>query len=184
MNMRVEKKAITAPRLWLSYSHTSIIQPLWARSRTVPLSGEAMHVPGLSSHAPLCLCGLVRFLLLAVAIPRMVRITQFVSDTSNLVRLPVIRQPPVVVRIRDFEFDGVQAHGDGEVDPSPGVASNVSALISPPLASHGTPVGTVPTGKMLHQQTGVDCDDNAGTEPGKEAQDLGRLVFIVETWLL
>jgi hypothetical protein len=136
------------------------------------------------SHAPLCHFGPVLFPLLAVAIPRVLRMLQLASNTSNLVRLPVIRQPPVVVRIRDFEFDGIQAHRDGEVDPSPGVSSNVSALISPPLARHGASIGAVSAGKVLHQQTGVDCDDDARAEPGEEAQDFRRLVFVVETWLL
>lgn len=94
------------------------------------------------------------------------------------------RQPTVIVRIRNLEFDGVQAHGDGEIDPSPGVAAYIAALVRPPLACHSTSVRAVTARKVLHEQTRVNSNDDARAEPCQEAEDLGCLVVIVETGLL
>jgi len=96
----------------------------------------------------------------------------------------VTRQPAIVISIRDVEFNGVQAHSNGEVDPPPHVTSGITPLVRPPFARHGTPIGSVAAGKMLHEQACVDGNDDTRTEPRQETKDFAGLVVVVEARFL
>lgn len=93
-------------------------------------------------------------------------------------------QPAIVIGIRNLQFDSIKTHGNAEVDPSPKVTPSVPTLIGPPFTRHGTSIATIPAGKVLHEQTGVDGDDDAWAEPGQESKDLGCFVLIVQTGFL
>lgn len=106
------------------------------------------------------------------------------SVVLRSIGLPVAGKPAIVVCLRDLELDRVKTHCDSKVDPPPHVASCISALIRPPLSSNCAAVRTISTGEVLHQQTCVNCNDDAGAEPCQEAKDLGCLIVIVQAGLL
>lgn len=93
-------------------------------------------------------------------------------------------QSPIVIRVRNLQLNGVKAHGNCEVDPPPHVSASVTALVGPPLTVDGTSIRTVTTGEMLHQETGVDRDNDAGAEPCQETKDLAGIVIVIQAWLL
>lgn len=94
------------------------------------------------------------------------------------------RQPAIIVGMRNLELNGIQAHCDGKIDPSPCVPANIAALICPPLASHCASISAVAAGEVLHQKTRIHSNDNARAKPRQEPKDFARLVFVIQTGFL
>ena len=83
------------------------------------------------------------------------------------------RETVVKVILAEVELESIQSHGTRDVDPPPEIAPGITTLAGPPvtLASF-----SARGSKMLHEQAGVDCDQDARAEPAEEAQYLAGTI--------
>ncbi len=83
------------------------------------------------------------------------------------IRFPMPRHPTIEVFFAEMELQGIQCHGASDIDPSPEIVANIAALTDPPISV----LAIASCCKMLHQQTGVDRNQNAWTKPAKDTED-------------
>ena len=97
------------------------------------------------------------------------------------ISFPVRCQCTVKVLFSKVELQGIHSHSRCDIDPSPKIASSITPLAGPPVA-----VATVSAcrRKVLHKEASVYSDQNAGTEPAKQSEDLACTIRVLKGRLL
>ena len=87
------------------------------------------------------------------------------------------RQSSIEVLFSKVQLQGIHPHSRCDIDPSPKVASSITSLAGPPVTVAAVSARRC---KMLHEEAGVDSDQNAGAEPAQQSKDLAGTIGVLE----
>ncbi len=144
-----------------------IVQP------KVPARGQKNAVPRLRDP-PLGTCHKAR--LHSAPWLRQIQ-SEFIILCPSSISFPVCCQSSIKILFPKVQLQGIHAHGRCDIDPSPEITSSVTSLAGPPIT-----IATITACrcKMLHQEAGVDSNQNAGAKPAKESKQLACAIGVLE----